>query len=295
MKKFLRFLLAPALAASLLFSGCSTAASSSPSALGAASSAGSAASTAASKGEAASSAGKEPVVLTLAAAASLEDIFETELIPAFEKQYPWVSITGSYASSGSLQTQIEEGLAADIFMSAAKKQMDALVAEGLMDKDSVVELLQNEIVLILPAGSPLSITSFEEIGKAASIAMGDPESVPVGQYAKEALENLGLWEEIQPKLSLGTDVTQVLNWVAEGSAEAGIVYATDAKQMPDKVTVAASAPSGSLAAPVVYPVATSVLPEASKYEEALLFLRFLQSPEAMSAFEAKGFTPLTTP
>ncbi len=229
--------------------------------------------------------------LTLAAAASLEDAFTNELIPLFESQNPGITITGTYASSGKLQTQIEEGLAADIFMSAAQKQMDALVEQGLMNKDSVVPLLENELVLIVPADSDLPIASLADLPNAATIALGDPESVPAGQYAKEILDAMNLWDTVQPKLSLGTDVTQVLNWVAEGSAEAGIVYATDAAQMPDKVKVAATAPEGVLQSPVLYPVATSVLPEAEKYEAAQKFLAFLQSEEALAIFTEKGFTP----
>ncbi len=270
------------LLAALLLAACSAAPASSAAAASSAAPAASPASPAASGAEA---------QLTLAAAASLEDVFTNELIPLFETQNPGITITGTYASSGNLQTQIEEGMAADIFISAAQKQMNALTEQGLMNQDSVVPLLENEIVLIVPADSALGITSFEDLPTAATIALGDPESVPVGQYSKEALENLGLWETVQPKLTLGTDVTQVLNWVAEGSAEAGIVYATDAAQMPDKVKVAAKAPEGSLKTPVIYPVATSVSPDAPKYQAAQLFLNFLQSEEALALFLAKGFTP----
>lgn len=283
MKKSTPSLLAALLATTLLASCATTPALSVPAAAAptnAPATAGSVASTA------------QPITLTLAAAASLEDSFTHALIPTFTEKYPHITVTGSYASSGSLQTQIEEGLAADIFMSAAEKQMNALVAQGLMLKESVVPLLENEIVLIVPTGTPLGIASFNNITKAGSIALGDPESVPAGQYAKEALEALGLWEGLQPSLTLGTDVSQVLNWVAEGSAEAGIVYATDAAQLPDKVTVAAKAPKGSLQAPILYPVATSVLPQTPKYEAAMLFLAFLQSPEAMAVFTEKGFTPV---
>ena len=155
-----------------------------------------------------------------------------------------------------------------------------------MDSDSIVDLLENKIVLITPTGIESTVTSFEEIGNAASIALGDPESVPVGQYAQEALTNLGLWDSIQPKVSFGTNVTEVLNWVAEGSADVGIVYATDAATT-DRVTVVAEAPEGSLATPVIYPV--GIVGASQQKEAAQLFLEFLQSDEAMAVFEKYGF------
>ena len=138
----------------------------------------------------------------------------------FQEKYPWITVEGTYDSSGKLQTQIEEGLEADVFMSAAKAQMENLDEEGLILSDSIVELLENEIVVITPKDSPLKIESFEDIVKADTIALGDPASVPAGQYAKEALTNLDVWEEAESKASFGTNVTEVLNWVAEGSADA---------------------------------------------------------------------------
>ena len=161
--------------------------------------------------------------ILVAAAASLKNAYEDKLIPMFEEQYPGVTVEGTYDSSGKLQTQIEEGLEADVFMSAATKQMKALDDEGMIASDSIVNLLENKIVLIVPAGSDSKIDSFEKIGDAASIALGDPESVPVGQYSKEAFENLGMWDDVEAKASFGTNVTEVLSWVAAGSADAGIV------------------------------------------------------------------------
>ena len=229
---------------------------------------------------------QEPVTILAAAAASLEYSFSEQLIPMFQEQYPWITVEGTYDSSGKLQTQIEEGLDADIFMSAATKQMDALNEEGLVVEESVTDLLENKIVLIVPAGSEGTITSFEEIGNASAIALGDPASVPVGQYSQESLTNLGIWDQIQDKVSFGTNVTEVLNWVAEGSADAGIVYSTDAATT-DRVTVVAEAPEGSLAEPDIYPVA--VVSASTKQEAANLFLEFLKSDEALAVFESYGF------
>ena len=160
--------------------------------------------------------------VNLAAAASLKNVYDDELIPMFEEKYPGVKVTPTYASSGDLQTQIENGLETDVFMSAANKQMDALVDEGLVDNDTNLQFLENKIVLIVPADSDSDLTSFEDLANVdGTIAIGDPESVPAGQYAKEILTNLGLWDKLESKFSLGTDVTAVLNQVAQGSAECG--------------------------------------------------------------------------
>ena len=184
--------------------------------------------------------------ILIAAAASLKNAYEEDLIPMFQERYPQITVKGTYDSSGKLQTQIEEGLAADVFMSAAVKQMKALDEGGWIASETVVDLLENKIVLIVPAGQEEGITAFEEIVKADSIALGDPESVPAGQYAREALLRLGLWEDVSAKASFGTNVTEVLNQVAEASADAGIVYATDAAGMADKVSVVAQAPEADL-------------------------------------------------
>ena len=238
-----------------------------------------------SKEEAKADLGEQSILV--AAAASLKNAYEDELIPMFEEQYPGVTVEGTYDSSGKLQTQIEEGLEAEVFMSAATKQMKALDEEGMIASDTIVNLLENKIVLIVPTGSDSKIDSFEKIGDAASIALGDPESVPAGQYAKEALTNLNVWDSIQDKVSFGTNVTEVLNQVAAASADAGIVYATDAASKADQVTVVAEAPEGSLEKKVIYPVA--VVKATAHEDAAKAFVDFLQTPEAIAVFESYGF------
>lgn len=195
---------------------------------------------------------------------------------------------GAYDSSGKLQTQIEEGLEADVFMSAAVKQMTALDDKGMIASDTITNLLENKIVLIVPSGSGSEMTRFEDIEKAESIALGDPASVPAGQYAEEALTSLGIWDNIQERVSFGTNVTEVLNQVAAASADAGIVYATDAASMADQVTVIAEAPEGSLGKKVIYPVA--VVKNTAHEEAAKNFVEFLKTDEAIAVFEAYGFT-----
>lgn len=226
--------------------------------------------------------------ILIAAAASLKNAYEEDLIPMFQERYPQITVKGTYDSSGKLQTQIEEGLAADVFMSAAVKQMKALDEGGWIASETVVDLLENKIVLIVPAGQEEGITAFEEIVKADSIALGDPESVPAGQYAREALLRLGLWEDVSAKASFGTNVTEVLNQVAEASADAGIVYATDAASMADKVSVVAQAPEAGLSDKVIYPVA--VVKGTAHREAADCFVKFLTSQEAIEVFQSYGFT-----
>ena len=227
----------------------------------------------------------EAQTVTIAAAASLENCLRDELIPLFEKQNPGFTIEGTYDSSGKLQTQIEEGAGIDVFFSAATKQMDALNDEGMIQDGSVRNLLENKIVFIVPTGDEGNYSSFEDIAKAENVALGDPDSVPVGQYSKEALTNLGLWDEVLAKASLGTNVTEVLNWVAEGSAKAGIVYATDAAQT-DKVTIVAEAPEGSVKK-AIYPA--GIIKDCENPDGAQKFIDFLASSEAMDIFVKNGF------
>ena len=173
-----------------------------------------------SAGETTAAQAGESTEILVAAAASLKNAYEDELIPMFQEQYPGVTVKGTYDSSGKLQTQIEEGLEADVFMSAAAKQMTALDGEGMIESDTITSLLENKIVLIVPSDSDSGFTRFEDIEKAESIALGDPASVPVGQYSEEALTSLGIWDKIQDKVSFGTNVTEVLNQVAAASADA---------------------------------------------------------------------------
>lgn len=226
--------------------------------------------------------------ILVAAAASLQYVMEDRIQPAFEKENPDIKLRFTFDSSGKLQTQIEEGADADVFFSAAMKQMNALEDEGLIEADSVVELLENKIALIVPKDSTLGITGFEDITKADRIALGDPESVPVGQYSKEAFENLGMWDDVEAKTSFGTNVTEVLSWVAAGSADAGIVYLTDAttSDQYEQVKVVGYAPEGSVSK-VIYPV--GIVSASTKKDAAQKFVDYLETDDALSFFAEYGF------
>lgn len=229
---------------------------------------------------------KENVTLLIAAAASLENCYEDELIPLFEEKNPHIHIEGTYDSSGKLQTQIENGLEADLFMSAASKQMKALDEEGFINNESIVDLLENELVLITHIDSSTKVKDFYNIQEASMIAIGDPNSVPAGQYAKEVLESIGNDKDVFKKASLGTNVTEVLSWVEAQSAEVGIVYASDAASSK-QVKILVSAPKDALKTPVIYPV--GIVKNTKHADESQLFLEFLQSDEAKTIFEKYGF------
>ena len=208
-------------------------------------------------------------------AASLANAMD-EIQKDFNEEYPDVNILFNADSSGTLQTQIEEGSRCDIFFSAATKQMDALVDEELAKKDSVVDLLENKVVLIKPKDGETKVTGFENITDAKNIALAG-EDVPVGQYSREIFKNLGIEDDVNKmEINEGKNVTDVLASVSEGSNEIGIVYATEA---------------GSLETPVLYPVGLTVDAEASDEEAAAAdaFLEYLQTDDAMKVFEEYGF------
>lgn len=233
---------------------------------------------------------EETTTITLAAAASLEKCYTEKLIPMFEKEnkgIKGIKVEGSYDSSGKLQSQIENGMAADVFMSAATEQMNNLVKGKYISKGDVVELLENKVVLIAPKKGDAKVSSFKDITKADTIALGDPKSVPAGQYAQEIFTNLKNWNDVKKKASFGTNVTEVLNWVAKGSASCGVVYATDAASNKD-VKVLAEAPSDALKTPVIYPVAA--LKKSKNKDAADKFVKFLQSEKVLKVFRSYGFT-----
>ena len=226
----------------------------------------------------------ESINLTISAAASLKDAAE-ELKAIYAKQNQDVSITYNFAASGTLQKQIEEGAPADLFISAGKKQMDTLDEKGLIIKESRQDLLGNDLVLV--AKNDSKITGFEDLSKSEvdKVSIGTPESVPAGNYAKEALTKMQLWDKLQPKLVLAKDVRQVLTYVETGNVAAGLVYNSDASISKD-VKVVVAAPSDSHK-PIVYPMA--ILKGTKQQKEVEKFAAFLTSEEAAKVFEKFGF------
>mgnify|MGYP002416541321 FL=1 len=224
-------------------------------------------------------------------AASLSNAME-EIQKDFNETYPDVEILYNADSSGTLQTQIEEGARCDLFFSAADKQMNALVDENLAKKDTVEDILENKVVLIKPKDGETKVTGFENITDAANIALAG-DSVPVGQYAREIFDNLGITDEVNKmEINEGKNVSEVLAAVSEGSNEIGIVYATDAASVADKVDVISEAPADALKTPVLYPVGLIEDKEASEDDTAAAeaFLEYIKSDDAMKVFEKYGFT-----
>jgi molybdate transport system substrate-binding protein len=227
------------------------------------------------------------VTLNVSAASSLGDVLKAINI-AYVAQNPNVAITANFASSGTLQTQIENGAPADVFISAAPAQMDNLQKKGLLLDDTRKDLLNNRVVLVVPNDSTLGLSSFSDLAldKVKKIAIGDPKSVPAGTYAAQAFDQLRITAQVQPKEVLGADVRQVLTYVEGGNVDAGIVYSTDALTST-RVRVVAAAPP-EINAKVVYPVAAV---KASKVPDAAIgYIDFLFGTQAKTLFEKYGFT-----
>ncbi|MGE4272375.1 MAG: molybdate ABC transporter substrate-binding protein [Desulfitobacterium sp.] len=227
----------------------------------------------------------KPTELIISAAASLKDSMG-EVQTLYEGKNTQVKLIINYGSSGTLQQQIEQGAPADLFISAGKSQVDALLEKNLMVKESVVNLLGNELVLVIGADNT-EVKSIQDLSKdgVVKIGIGTPESVPAGKYAKEAFTSLKLWDSLQPKFVMAKDVTQVLNYVETGNAEAGVVYKSDA-QGSTKARVVESFPNHSHK-PIIYPA--GIVSATTHKAEAEAFLTYLQSSEAQDIFTKHGF------
>ncbi|WP_246945362.1 molybdate ABC transporter substrate-binding protein [Bacillus pinisoli] len=221
--------------------------------------------------------------LTIAAAASLADALQ-EVKANYEEKYK-TQINYSFGSSGSLQEQITQGAPVDLFFSAAEDKFNTLVKEGKIDETETAHILTNELVLIVPKNSGKPVKTFEDLIQTSRIAVGIPESVPAGKYAKESLESLGLWSTLEDKLVFGKDVRQVLTYVETNNVDAGIVYKSDAF-LSEEVEVVATAKVGSHT-PIVYPL--GMISDSKNKEEAKRFFQYLQSEEAIDIFKKYGF------
>ena len=186
-----------------------------------------------------------------------------------------------------MQQQISQGAPVDLFFSAAEDKFDLLVEEGTIAKEDGLDLLGNELVLVVPK-EDLSIKGFEDLVKAEvdKISIGTPETVPAGKYAKESLENMDIWKDVESKVVYAKDVRQVLSYVETGNIDAGIVYKTDAL-VSDKVEIVASADPATHT-PIIYPV--GIIKDSEHYEAAKDFYEYLQNDDALKVFEKYGFT-----
>lgn len=235
---------------------------------------------------AASSSGdsSEKVELNISAAASLQEAM-VELEKEFKNINPDVKLTVNLGSSGSLMQQIQEGAPCDLFISAGAKQMDALVEDGTVEKDAVKTLLTNDLVLVAAKGEKVDSLDALKADDVEKIAIGDPESVPAGKYAKEVLDNTKLYDNVKDKLVLAKDVKEVLSWVQKGNADVGFVYLSDATGVDD-VDVVLTTDDDSHSE-IAYPVA--VLKDSKQAKVAQKFEDFLLSDKAQNILEKHGF------
>ncbi len=229
--------------------------------------------------------------LTVSAAASLQDALKAVGI-IYQAQHPSTAINYNFASSGTLVQQIQQGAPVDIFISANEQFMDTLANKALLLPGTRQNLFRNEVVLIVPKlkNAP-KISNFKDLtsSEVKRISLGQPKSVPAGQYGKEVLTTLNLYHQLQPKIVFGKDVRQVLSYVETGNVDAGIVYATDAK-ISNQVKVVAPAPDQTHQ-PIIYPGA--VLAATKHPQAAKEFVGFLSSSQGQKTFGESGFQLLS--
>ena len=230
----------------------------------------------------------EKVEINVSAAASLTDAL-IEIQKEYERQNE-VVILYNFAASGALQKQIMEGAPCDLFLSASKQHMDALETEGLIVTESRADLLSNALTLIVSAEQEGTVKDYTDLTKPelTGISIGTPESVPAGKYAKQALENMGIWDKLGDKIIYAKDVRQVLEYVDTGNADCGLVYKSDTLSLKTGIAVMDLAESSH--DPIVYPAA--LVKDSAQQQAAAEFYEFLQTEYAAGVFEKYGFNIL---
>ncbi|HVF09709.1 MAG TPA: molybdate ABC transporter substrate-binding protein [Abditibacteriaceae bacterium] len=228
---------------------------------------------------------EQPVELVVAAAASLKDVMAV-IARDYRKQQPGVRLRFNFASSGTLQRQIEQGAPVDVFIAAADENMNELAARNLIAKKTRRVLAENGLVLIVPRHSRLAMRRFNDVAAdvVAQVAVGGP-GVPAGVRAEEVFMRLGIWAAVRRKAVRGKDVREVLTHVELGNVEAGVVYRTDAA-VSDRVRIAAVAPA-SLHQPIRYPVA--IVTDSEHPAQARAFVNYLASSQAKAVLRRYKF------
>lgn len=230
-------------------------------------------------------AGAQSGEITVSAAASLTNAFKA-LGPAFEARHPGTKVQLNFAASDALLAQIAKGAPVDVFASADQETMDRAQQQQLLAPGSRRDFVSNSLVMITPmeGGLPLrSLADLQQVG-VKRIAVGKPEGVPAGRYAKAALEAARLWTAVEPKAVYAQNVRQALDYVARGEAEAGFVYGTDARVQKDKVRIVLTVPT---ATPIRYPVA--VVQQGPNAVGAKAFVDFVLSAEGQAVLATYGF------
>lgn len=221
--------------------------------------------------------------MTISAAASLTNAFN-ELVGIFEKAHPGLKVNVNYAASNPLLRQIMAGAPVDVFASADQGTMDDAVKEKVVNPETRKNFAANDLVLIVPKNGkrPENLAALQDMGK---IAIGNPDSVPAGRYARAALEKVGLWDKLSPHFIQGASVRQVLDYVARGEVDAGFVYRTDAMQQKDNVELVMVVDGHD---PVTYPIA--VAETGSNPAAGQEFINFVLSPAGQEVLEKYGFS-----
>ena len=225
--------------------------------------------------------------IIVSAAISLKNAFE-EIGSVYEKQ-TGVRPKFNFAASGILQRQIESGAPVDVFAVAGRKQMDDVQQKGLLFDETRKDFARNSLILITPADSDLEIHSFYDLAdvRVERISIGNPKTVPVGQYAQEALTALELWDKLQSKLIPAENARQVLDYVSRGEVNAGLIYTSDAAISEDRIRVAAEAPGGSHEE-ITYQIA--VLKDSASSTAATGFIELILSKTGQAILAKYGFT-----
>jgi molybdate transport system substrate-binding protein len=225
--------------------------------------------------------------ITVSAAMSLKNAFE-EIGKLFETKHKGVKIQLNFGASGDLVRQIEGGAPVDVFAAAAQKDMDVAEKKGLILPDSRVSIAGNSVVLIIPADSKIGIKTFQDLqmNQVGKIAMGNPKTVPAGRYAEEVFVHFKLLTAIKEKIIYAEHVRQVLDYVARGEVDAGVIYSTDAVVRAKDIRIVATAPEDSHN-PVIYPAA--VVKDTNKERLSKSFVSFLISEESRKILEKYGF------
>ncbi len=225
------------------------------------------------------------IEINVSAAMGLKDVL-LEIQKKYEEDHS-VKIVYNLASSGALQKQIEQGASADLFISAANKQMNELEKKNLIISTTRKNLVGNQLVLIVPKSSTLELHDFRDLtlSKITRFGMGVPESVPAGEYGKQVLEKLQVWETAKEKAVMTKDIQTVLTYVESGNVEAGIVFSAVAAAS-DKVKVVATAPPNTHEQIVFL---GAVVSGAKHPKEAEEFLKYVKSADGMAVFTKYGF------
>jgi len=223
--------------------------------------------------------------VVVSAAASLSNAFK-EIAQNYEAQHAGTKVSLNFGASGSLLQQIVKGAPVDVFASADQETMDAAEKQGLVAHADRRDFVRNALVVIVPIDSKLALKRLEDLDQPAvrRVAIGNPASVPVGRYAKHALEGAKLWTAFGPKAINTQNVRQSLDYVARGEVDAGFVYSTDAAIMKDKVKVAFNVP---LDVVISYPIAK--ITNSANGPEATRFIAFVQLPESQAILAKYGF------